>query len=57
MLNYEELPPAEGECKLRISAPGFATCEISVYIPSDFVGNLATLLKKENAKAGGNQNR
>lgn len=47
---YEVRVTSLGECALRISAPGFATYEINVYIPSDFVGNLATLLKKDGGK-------
>jgi len=41
-----------GEVVLRISAPGYVTYEITMYVPSDFNGNLATLLKKAEAKAG-----
>ena len=36
-----------GEFILRISAPGYVTYEIEIYIPSDFECNLATFLKKE----------
>ncbi|MEP7324574.1 MAG: carboxypeptidase-like regulatory domain-containing protein [Gemmatimonadota bacterium] len=35
-----------GEFDLRITARGFKPYEALVYIPSDFVGNWATLLKK-----------
>jgi hypothetical protein len=38
-----------GEAVLRISAPGYKTYQIDVYLPSDFTGNLAVLLKKEDA--------
>ena len=41
---------ALGEVVLRISAPGYLTYEITMYVPSDFVGNLATLMKKAEAK-------
>ncbi len=44
--HYTLQPAALGELVLRISAPGFATYEIPIYLPSDFTGNLATLLKK-----------
>jgi hypothetical protein len=47
---YELKIASLGECKLRISAPGFATYEISIYMPSDFVGNLATLLKRDGSR-------
>jgi hypothetical protein len=54
---YEIRVTALGECTLRISAPGFTTYEISVYIPSDFVGNLATLLKRDGGKRDGIQKK
>jgi hypothetical protein len=44
--HYTLQPAALGELILRISAPGFETYEIPIYLPSDFSGNLATLLKK-----------
>ena len=34
-----------GEFRLRISAPHYRPYETDLYVPSDFVGNLATLLK------------
>ena len=42
-----------GEVVLRISAPGYVTYEIPMYVPSDFNGNLATMLKKSDGKATG----
>jgi hypothetical protein len=38
------------EYVLRISAPGFTTYETTIYIPSDFICNLAVMLKRK----GGN---
>lgn len=40
---------AMGDYMLRISAPGFRTYETEVYLPSDFIFNLATHLRKANA--------
>jgi hypothetical protein len=46
-----------GEYVLRISSPGHATYEAEIYIPSDFVCRLATMLKKEGGKgAAGRKN-
>ena len=39
-----------GEYVLWISAPGFTTYETTIYIPSDFICNLAVMLKRK----GGN---
>jgi hypothetical protein len=39
-----------GEFVLRISAPGYKTYQTEIYLPSDFICNLAVLLKKEPAK-------
>jgi hypothetical protein len=39
-----------GEFKLTISAPGYATYETTLLIPSDFECRLATALKKTRAK-------
>jgi FlaG/FlaF family flagellin (archaellin) len=39
-----------GEFKLTISAPGYTTYETTLLIPSDFICNLATALKKTHAK-------
>ena len=35
-----------GEYILRISSPGFKTYETEIYLPSDFIGNLAVMLRK-----------
>jgi len=35
-----------GEFDLRITAPGFKPYDALVYVPSDFVGNWAVILKK-----------
>jgi len=40
-----------GEFVLRISSPGFKTYQTEILIPSDFMGNLATMLKKESHKS------
>jgi hypothetical protein len=48
--HYTLQPAALGELTLRVSAPDFATYEIPIYLPSDFNGNLATLLKKPEPK-------
>lgn len=40
-----------GEYVLRISSPGLRVYETEIYIPSDFVCNLATMLKKGSSKA------
>ena|ERR1700720_3819126 len=51
---YAISPAPLGEWWLRISAPGFATYEINIYLPSDFVGNLAVMLKRaDNKKTSG----
>jgi len=49
--HYALQPAPLGDFILRISAPGYATIEIPVYLPSDFTGNLATLLKKAETKS------
>ena|SRR2546421_4234692 len=41
---------AMGEYVLRISAPGYATYEAKIYIPSDFECKLAVMLKKEGRR-------
>ncbi|MDQ6651355.1 MAG: carboxypeptidase-like regulatory domain-containing protein [Acidobacteriota bacterium] len=41
---------AMGEYVLRISAPGYATYEAEIYIPSDFECKLAVMLKHEGRK-------
>ena len=49
--HYAFSPAPLGEWWLRISAPGFVTYEINIYLPSDFIGNLAVMLKRtENKK-------
>lgn len=48
---YEISPAPLGEWWLRISAPGFNTYEISIYLPSDFIGNLAVMLKRSDNKS------
>jgi hypothetical protein len=35
-----------GEFDLRITAPGYKVYDALVYVPSDFVGNWAVILKK-----------
>jgi len=47
---------AMGEYVLRISAPGYATYEAKIYIPSDFECKLAVMLKKER-RGGAEGNR
>jgi len=47
---YEISPAPLGEWWLRISAPGFTTYEINIYLPSDFIGNLAVMLKRADNK-------
>jgi hypothetical protein len=47
---FEINPAPLGEKWLRISASGFNTYEISIYLPSDFIGNLAVLLKRRGNK-------
>ncbi len=55
--HYAISPAPLGEWWLRISAPGFVTYEINIYLPSDFVGNLAVMLKRtENKKSSERQN-
>jgi hypothetical protein len=39
-----------GEYRLRISSPGFRDYQTDIYIPSDFLCNLATMMK--TARAG-----
>ncbi|MDQ1708469.1 MAG: CarboxypepD reg-like domain [Pyrinomonadaceae bacterium] len=36
-----------GEYTLRISSPGYRVYETEIYLPSDFIGNLAVMLKKQ----------
>jgi hypothetical protein len=44
---------AVGEYRMRISSPGFKTYETTLYIPSDFLGNLAVILKPASDKSPG----
>ncbi len=43
--DFQSLPP--GEYVLPISSPGYRVYETEIYLPSDFIGNLAVMLKKE----------
>jgi hypothetical protein len=52
---YAISPAPLGEWWLRISAPGFATYEINIYLTSDFVGNLAVMLKRADNKRTSSQ--
>lgn len=36
-----------GEYVLRISSPGYRVYQTEIYLPSDFIGNLGVMLKKE----------
>jgi hypothetical protein len=45
LYNFQSVSP--GEYVLRISAPGYRVYETEIYLPSDFIGNLAVMLKKE----------
>ncbi len=45
--SYDFPSIAMGEYLLRISAPGYATYETRLYIPSDFECKLAVILKKK----------
>jgi hypothetical protein len=47
---FEISPAPLGELWLRISTPGFKTYEINIYLPSDFIGNLAVLMKRADNK-------
>jgi hypothetical protein len=44
---YEFQSISPGEYILRISSPGYKVYETEIYLPSDFTGNLAVMLKKE----------
>lgn len=46
-----------GEFRLSISAPGYATYETTLLIPSDFECRLATALKKTRAKSSATRKR
>jgi hypothetical protein len=50
---WEFRPAPLGEFTLRITAAGFGTYEAEIYLPSDFVGRIGTMMKKAApAKAG-----
>jgi hypothetical protein len=42
---FEISPAPLGERWLRISAAGFTTYQIRIFLPSDFIGNVAVMLK------------
>jgi hypothetical protein len=44
---YDFQSVSPGEYVLRISSPGYRVYETEIYLPSDFIGNLAVMLKKE----------
>jgi hypothetical protein len=44
---YDFHSVSPGEYVLRISSPGYRVYETEIYLPSDFIGNLAVMLKKE----------
>jgi hypothetical protein len=48
--SFEINPAPLGEWWLRITAPGFVTYEIKIYLPSDFIGNLAVMMKRADNK-------
>lgn len=45
LYDFQSVSP--GEYVLRISSPGYRVYETEIYLPSDFIGNLAVMLKKE----------
>ena len=45
--SYDFQSVSPGEYVLRISSPGYQIYETEIYLPSDFIGNLAVMLKKE----------
>ncbi len=45
-----EVPVPMGEYELTIGAPGFVSYKTTLYMPSDFIANLAVMLKKADAK-------
>ena len=47
---FEISPVLMGEYRLAISAPGYKTYETTLYIPSDFLGNLAVILKRDGTR-------
>jgi hypothetical protein len=44
--SYDLSPISMGEYELRISAPGYASYETRIYIPSDFECRLAIMMKR-----------
>jgi hypothetical protein len=50
---FESIPM--DEYVLAISAPGFTAYETTIYIPSDFICNLAVMLKRAGGKKAGSQ--
>lgn len=44
---YDFQSVSPGEYVLRISSPGYRVYETEIYLPSDFIGNLAVMLKRE----------
>jgi hypothetical protein len=53
--DFKEVPM--GEYVIRISRPGYRVYEAEIYIPSDFLCNLATMLKREGSKRAEGQKR
>jgi hypothetical protein len=45
--SYDFQSVSPGEYVLRISSPGYRVYQTEIYLPSDFIGNLAVMLKKE----------
>ena len=54
---YAINPAPLGEWWLRISAPGFTPYETRIYLPSDFIGNLAVMLKQTEGKKKRSSNK
>jgi hypothetical protein len=44
--SYDFGSVSPGEYVLRISSPGYKVYETEIYLPSDFIGNLAVMLRK-----------
>ena len=44
--SYDFGSVSPGEYVLRISSPGYRVYETEIYLPSDFIGNLAVMLRK-----------
>jgi hypothetical protein len=45
--SYDFQSVSPGEYVLRISSPGYRAYETEIYLPSDFIGNLGIMLKRE----------